>query len=79
MTPPKKKNKRRERILDRAGVEAFNEPVETPDHPRFTHKVLARRKGQIKLIRFGKRVKRQQNDDVNRMDAVFWENKLNSL
>lgn len=79
MNPPKKKGRRRERILDRAGVEAFNEPVETPDHPRFTHKVLARRKGQIKLIRFGRRANRQRNNDVNRMDSAFWENRLNSL
>jgi len=79
MNPPKKKGRRRERILDRAGVEAFNEPVETPDHPRFTHKVLARRKGQIKLIRFGRRAKQQRNNDVDRMDSAFWENRLNSL
>ncbi len=79
MNTHKNKKKRRQAILDRAGVEAFNKPVETPNHPRFTHKVLARRKGQIKLIRFGKRAKRQQNDEINRMDSVFWENRLNSM
>ena len=39
--------------LERAGVEGFNKPKRTPDHPKKSHIVVAKVGDQIKTIRFG--------------------------
>ena len=39
--------------LERAGVEGFNKPKRTPDHPKKSHIVVAKSGDQIKTIRFG--------------------------
>lgn len=39
--------------LDRAGVEGYNKPKRTPNHPTKSHVVVARVGDQIKTIRFG--------------------------
>ena len=39
--------------LDRAGVEGFNKPKKTPNHPTKSHVVVAKEGDQIKTIRFG--------------------------
>ena len=39
--------------LDRAGVEGFNKPKRTPDHPTKSHIVVAKEGAQVKTIRFG--------------------------
>ncbi len=39
--------------LERAGVEGFNKPKRTPNHPKKSHIVVAKQGDQIKTIRFG--------------------------
>lgn len=39
--------------LERAGVEAFNKPKRTPNHPTKSHVVVAKEGDQIRTIRFG--------------------------
>lgn len=39
--------------LTRAGVDGFNRPKRTPDHPTKSHIVVAKSGDQIKTIRFG--------------------------
>ena len=39
--------------LARYGLEGFNKPKRTPDHPEKSHVVLAKEGDQVKLIRFG--------------------------
>lgn len=39
--------------LERAGVEGFNKPKRTPNHPTKSHVVVAKEGDQIKTIRFG--------------------------
>lgn len=39
--------------LARAGVDGYNKPKRTPDHPTKSHIVVAKQGDQIKTIRFG--------------------------
>lgn len=39
--------------LARAGVDKFNSPKKTPNHPTKSHVVVAKQGDQIKTIRFG--------------------------
>lgn len=39
--------------LARAGVEGFNKPKRTPNHPKKSHIVVAKVGSEIKTIRFG--------------------------
>lgn len=39
--------------LERAGVEGFNKPKRTPNHPTKSHIVVAKEGDKIKTIRFG--------------------------
>ena len=39
--------------LDRVGVEGFNKPKRTPNHPTKSHVVVAKEGDKIKTIRFG--------------------------
>jgi hypothetical protein len=39
--------------LERAGVEGFNKPKRTPNHPKKSHIVVAKEGDQVKTIRFG--------------------------
>jgi hypothetical protein len=39
--------------IERAGVEGFNKPKRTPNHPTKSHVVVAKSGDQIKTIRFG--------------------------
>jgi hypothetical protein len=39
--------------LERAGVAGFNKPKRTPDHPKKSHIVVAKKGDKIKTIRFG--------------------------
>lgn len=39
--------------LARAGVEGYNKPKRTPDHPTKSHVVVAKEGEKVKLIRFG--------------------------
>ena len=44
--------------LERAGVEGYNKPKRTPNHPTKSHVVVAREGDEVKLIRFGPRCDR---------------------
>jgi hypothetical protein len=46
---PKKKDPR----LERAGVDGYNKPKRTPNHPKKSHVVVAKEGDQVKTIRFG--------------------------
>jgi hypothetical protein len=46
---PAKKDPR----LERAGVEGYNKPKRTPNHPTKSHVVVAKEGDEIKTIRFG--------------------------
>lgn len=39
--------------LKRAGVEGYNKPKRTPNHPTKSHIVVAKEGGTVKTIRFG--------------------------
>lgn len=39
--------------LERAGVDGYNKPKRTPDHPTKSHIVVAKDGEQVKTIRFG--------------------------
>ena len=41
--------------IERAGVEGFNKPKRTPNHPTKSHIVVAKDGDQIKTIRFGQK------------------------
>lgn len=45
--------RKRDPRLERAGVEGFNKPKATPDHPTKSHIVVAKQGDQVKTIRFG--------------------------
>lgn len=44
---------RREALLRMAGVDGFNKPKRTPNHPTKSHVVVAMEGDQVKTIRFG--------------------------
>ena len=44
---------RKDPRLERAGVEGFNKPKRTPDHPKKSHVVVAKEGDRTKTIRFG--------------------------
>lgn len=45
--------KKKDSRLERAGVEGFNKPKRTPNHPTKSHIVVAKEGEKIKTIRFG--------------------------
>lgn len=45
--------KKKDSRLDKAGVEGYNKPKRTPDHPTKSHIVVAKEGDQVKTIRFG--------------------------
>ena len=53
----KKKTKFQEEVAKRGiadlGLEGFNKPKRTSNHPKSSHVVLAKEGNQVKLIRFG--------------------------
>lgn len=78
--------------LERAGVEGYNKPKRTPDHPTKSHVVVAREGDEVKLIRFGQqgvsgspegtarnksfKARHAKNIDKGRMSAAYWSNKI---
>lgn len=40
-------------LLERAGVDGFNKPKRTPNHPTKSHIVVAKEGDKVKTIRFG--------------------------
>jgi hypothetical protein len=49
----KKRAKKRDPRLKRAGVKTFNKPKKTPSHPKKSHVVVAKVGKKVKTIRFG--------------------------
>ena len=49
----KKKGKKKDPRLERAGVEGYNKPKRTPKHPKKSHIVVAKEGNKIKTIRYG--------------------------
>lgn len=72
----RRRNQRKREMLNNAGVMDFNNPVATPDHPRFNYKVLAKQGERIKLVRFGKK-ERTQINKPDKLSAAYWENQGN--
>ena len=77
--------------LERAGVEGFNKPKKTPNHPTKSHIVVAKSGDEVKLIRFGQQgVKTNQtvgqreafksrhakNISKGKMSAAYWADKV---
>ena len=78
--------------LERAGVEGYNKPKRTPNHPTKSHVVVAREGDEVKLIRFGQqgvtgspegtarnksfKARHAKNIDRGRMSAAYWSNKI---
>jgi len=51
--PAKKPAPKKDPRLAKAGVEGFNKPKRTPNHPTKSHVVVAKEGDQVKTIRFG--------------------------
>ena len=49
----KRKPKKKDSRLKRAGVSGFNKPKRTPKHPKKSHIVVAKAGDKVKTIRFG--------------------------
>ena len=49
----KRKGKKKDSRLKRAGVSGYNKPKRTPSHPTKSHIVVAKEGDKIKTIRFG--------------------------
>jgi len=49
----KRRGKKRDPRLKRAGVSGYNKPQRTPGHPKKSHIVVAKVGNKIKTIRFG--------------------------
>jgi hypothetical protein len=45
--------KKKDSRLEKAGVEGYNKPKRTPDHPTKSHIVVAKEGENVKTIRFG--------------------------
>ena len=45
--------KKKDPRLERAGVEGYNKPKRTPNHPTKSHVVVAKEGDKVKTIRFG--------------------------
>ena len=48
-----KANDEKDPRLEKFGLQGYNKPKRTPDHPTKSHVVLAKEGEQVKLIRFG--------------------------
>jgi hypothetical protein len=83
--------KKKDTRLERAGVDGFNKPKATPDHPTKSHIVVAKQGDQIKTIRFGQqgvegspdgserneafKARHAKNIAKGKMSAAYWANK----
>ena len=77
--------------LKRAGVEGFNKPKRTPNHPTKSHVVVAKEGSKVKLIRFGQqnvktnqtvkqrkafKARHAKNIARGKMSGAYWANKV---
>lgn len=49
----KRRGKKKDSRLKRAGVSGYNKPKKTPGHPKKSHIVVAKAGDKVKTIRFG--------------------------
>jgi hypothetical protein len=56
--------------IKRAGVEGFNKPKRTPNHPTKSHVVVAKEGDQIKTIRFGQQGVKGSPPKESKADAA---------
>ncbi|QDP49246.1 MAG: hypothetical protein Tp1100DCM1099271_9 [Prokaryotic dsDNA virus sp.] len=77
--------------LVRAGVSGYNKPKRTPNHPKKSHVVVAKKGDKIKTIRFGQqgktgdktmtpraksfKARHARNIARGPMSAAYWANK----
>ena len=50
--------KKKDSRLERVGVEGYNKPKRTPNHPTKSHVVVAKEGDKVKTIRFGQQGKK---------------------
>ena len=80
--------------VERAGEKfsGYNKPKRTPNHPKKSHAVLAKKGSQVKLIRFGQKgvtgdksntarsrsfnARHGANIKKGNMSAAYWANKV---
>ena len=88
----KRKGKKRDPRLKRAGVSGYNKPKRTPSHPKKSHIVVAKVGTKIKTIRFGQqgvtgdkkptarqksfKARHAKNIKKGKTSAAYWANKL---
>ena len=76
--------------LEKAGVEKFNQPKRTPNHPKKSHVVVAKEGDKVKTIRFGQqgvtgdkqptarqksfKARHAKNIAKGKMSAAYWSN-----
>ena len=83
--------KKKASILSRIGVSGYNKPKRTPNHPKKSHVVVAKKGDKVKTIRFGQQgVKTNQtvgqrkafksrhakNIKRGKMSAGYWTDKV---
>lgn len=64
--------------LERAGVEGYNKPKRTPNHPTKSHIVVAKEGDKIKTIRFGAQgvqgsPKKENESEAYRSRRLAWK------
>lgn len=83
-------SKKKDSRLKSAGVEGYNKPKRTPNHPTKSHVVVAKEGDKVKTIRFGEqgaktnlnpaqrkafRDRHRKNIAKGKMSAAWWANK----
>ena len=79
-------------LFSKYGVEGYNKPKRTPNHPTKSHMVLAKEGNVVKLIRFGQqgvlgdiqytkrnkafKASHAKNIAKGKMSAAYWANKV---
>ena len=70
--------KKKDSMLERAGVSGYNKPKRTPNHPKKSHVVVAKDGDKIKTIRFGEqgaktagKPKKGESDKMKKKRASF--------
>ena len=78
--------------LERAGVDGYNKPKRTPNHPTKSHVVVAKDGDQVKTIRFGQqgvkgspegtkrneafKARHAKNIAKGKMSAAYWADRV---
>lgn len=61
--------KKKDSKLESAGVEGYNKPKRTPNHPTKSHVVVAKEGDQVKTIRFGQQGVSGSPEDEDETEA----------